>query len=60
MIELSAVTFIDASGLTVLLEAITQRHADDRVRLCNPSRHVVHLCELTGLTGTLLEPTDAD
>jgi anti-anti-sigma factor len=57
-IDLSAVTFIDSSGLRVLLEAHrTLQQAGRRLVLVAPSRHVVRLFEVTGLTGALdVEP----
>jgi anti-anti-sigma factor len=43
---LSAVTFIDAAGLTVLLTAHrARRHG---LTLCAPSRYVLRLLDLTG------------
>jgi anti-anti-sigma factor len=49
VIELSAVTFIDASGLRVLLAA-AGGIVDLRPQLRAPSRAVVRLLDLTGLT----------
>ena len=60
VIDLADVTFIDASGLQVLLDASEQRHPGRRLRLRNPSPRVLQLCDITGLTAALLEPTDSD
>ena len=51
VIDLSGVTFIDASGLRVLVDATDW--AANRCRLRAPSRPVVRLCEITGLTAML-------
>ena len=52
VIDLSGVTFIDASGLRVLVDA---RRAANRCRLRPPSRQVVRICEITGLTAMLAD-----
>lgn len=54
IVDLSQVTFLDATGLRVLLE--TQRHGGDRLRLRRPSRPVTRLLELTGLVGAFSAP----
>ena len=53
VLDLSAVTFIDASGLRILLRA-TDGAARRRLDLRAPSPSVVRLCELTGLTTRVL------
>ena len=53
VIDLSGVTFIDASGLRALIEA-TGCDGANRRRLRSPSRPVVRICEITGLTPMLL------
>lgn len=55
VIDLSGVTFIDASGLRALVEAAGCAGADRR-RLRSPSRPVIRLCEITGLTAMLQPP----
>ena len=57
-IDISAVTFIDSSGLRVLLEAHRQlQEAGRRLVLVAPSKPVVRLFEVTGLAGVLdVEP----
>jgi anti-anti-sigma factor len=57
-VDISAVTFIDSSGLRVLLEAHRAlQQAGRRLVLVAPSRPVVRLFEVTGLTGALdVEP----
>ena len=52
VIDLSGVTFIDASGLRTLVDA-TGCGGANRRRLRSPSRPVVRLCEITGLTAML-------
>ena len=54
LIDLSGVTFIDARGLRVLVDA-TESTAN-RCRLRAASRPVVRLCEITGLTAMLRTP----
>ena len=54
VIDLSGVTFIDASGLRVLVDA-TDRAGTNRCRLRAPSRPVVRLCEITGLIAMLAD-----
>ena len=54
VIDLSGVTFIDASALRVLVDA--RDCAAKRCRLRAPSRPVVRLCEITGLTAMLTGP----
>lgn len=49
--ETSGLTFIDSSGIAVLVRAAK---AVDRVRLVNPSRTVSRVIEITGLTSTLI------
>ena len=51
VIDLSGVTFIDASGLRALVDA-----TENQCLLRSPSRPVVRLCEITGLTA-MLPPT---
>ena len=53
VIDLSGVTFIDAGGLRALIEA-TGCDGANRRRLRSPSRPVVRICEITGLTPMLL------
>ena len=53
VIDLSDVTFIDAGGLRALIDATGCAGANRR-RLRSPSRPVVRICEITGLTPTLL------
>ena len=53
VIDLSGVTFIDASGLRVLVDACDR--AASRCRLRAPSRPVVRLCEITGLTAMVAD-----
>lgn len=57
-VDLSAVTFVDSSGLRVLLEAhLALQQAGRRLVLVAPSRPVVRLFEVTGLAGALdVEP----
>ena len=45
-VVLSAVTFIDAAGLTVLLTA--HRARPHGLTLCSPSRYVLRLLDLSG------------
>ena len=52
VIDLSGVTFIDASGLRALVEATSDAGANRR-RLRSPSPPVVRLCEITGLTAMM-------
>ena len=58
VIELSAVTFIDAAGLRVLLAAAASGNGDGRPQLRAPSRSVVRLLEITGVAGVLLTVGD--
>ena len=58
VIDLSAVTFIDAGGLRALIDATEQAGANRR-RLQSPSRPVVRLCEITGLTAMLQTPSSS-
>ncbi|MEM7349213.1 MAG: STAS domain-containing protein [Acidobacteriota bacterium] len=53
-IDLSGVTFIDSSGLRVLVRA-DKRHqtGGGSLRLANPSQPVVRLLQITGLESTL-------
>ena len=53
VIDLSDVTFIDAGGLRALIDATGCAGANRR-RLRSPSRPVVRICEITGLTPALL------
>ena len=52
VLDVSAVSFIDASGLRVLLAA-TDRNGERRLVLREPSRSVMRLLDITGLTGLL-------
>ena len=52
VIDLSGVTFIDASGLRVLVD-VTGGVGENRRRLRAPSRAVVRICEITALTAML-------
>ena len=52
IIDLSAVTFIDAAGLRVLLDATTHT-GTTQCRLRAPSRQVTRLYQITELTTTL-------
>ena len=54
VIDLSGVTFVDAGGLRVLVDA-TDRAGTNRCRLRAPSRPVVRICEITGLTAMLAD-----
>ena len=54
VIDLSGVTFIDAGGLRVLLDA-TRPRRHHRCRLRAPSRHVVRLYDITELTAMLAD-----
>lgn len=49
--ETSGLTFIDSSGIAVLVRAAK---AVDRVRLVNPSRIVCRVVEISGLASTLI------
>lgn len=56
-IDLSAVAFIDAAGLRVLLAA-AGGSGDVRPQLCAPSRSVVRLLDITGLTDVFMTVGD--
>ena len=58
VIELSAVTFIDAAGLQVLLAAAAGGNGEGRPQLRAPSRSVVRLLDLTGVADVFLTVGD--
>ncbi len=54
VLDLSAVTFMDSSGLKVLLEAHARSQADsDRLRIVRGPRRVQRVFELTGADAAL-------
>ena len=54
VIDLSAVTFMDSSGLKSLLQAQARSQADsNRLRLVRPPRRVQRVFELTNTEGLL-------
>ena len=55
VIDLSGVTFIDASGVRALVD-VTVCDGSNRRLLRAPSRAVVRICEITGLTSMLHAP----
>ena len=61
LVDMSAVTFIDSTGLGMLVGASRRmRAAGGDLRLTDPSPRVLIVIELTGLSGTLLVPTPED
>jgi len=59
VLDLSATTFMDSSGLHVVLDAFrAQRDADRRFSLRAPSSPVVRVLEMAGLDGVVpISPT---
>ena len=54
VLDLAAVTFIDSSGLRVLIDAHRRAEADGRMLvIANPSPPVTRLFEISGLTNHL-------
>lgn len=53
VLDLSAVSFIDSSGLRVLVEAHQTRERDGGLVLRSPSAAVQRLLEISGLAGHL-------
>ena len=54
MLDLASVTFIDSSGLRVLIDAHRRAEADGRVLvIVHPSPPVSRLFEISGLTNHL-------
>ena len=50
VIDMSAIEFVDSSGLRVLIEAHQKARAEDRsVQLANPSTAVSRLLEISGI-----------
>jgi anti-sigma B factor antagonist len=62
VLDLADVTFLDSSGLRVLLDLHkTMRERDGRLVLRHPSATVSRLLEITDLTASLdIEPSPAD
>ena len=60
VIDLTAVTFMDSSGLTVLAAAAKKRDAESQIRIRGASAMIRRLLALTGLDGVVtLEPSTA-
>lgn len=57
LVDCSAVTFIDSSGIRVLLEGSQrQREGGGTLHVYSPSQVVRRILELTGLTDFITEP----
>jgi anti-sigma B factor antagonist len=57
VIDLSRVTFMDSSGLSVLAGAVSARGPDNRIRVRGASTMIQHVLATTGLdTVVTLEP----
>jgi anti-sigma B factor antagonist len=52
LVDLSAVSYIDSSGLTMLIEALHHvQRIDGRLRLCGMNSKIRNLLEITNLLG---------
>lgn len=49
VVDLSGVTFMDSTGLHVLVEAARRRNGQGPLRLRNPSPHVIRMMEIVGV-----------
>ena len=54
IVDLSGVTFLDSTGVGVLVGALKRaREADGKLHFCNPQPRVCRVFEITGLVGVL-------
>jgi anti-anti-sigma factor len=61
LIDLARCTFIDSTGIAMILRAHREREEDDgRIVVHSPSRHVLRVLAITGLTDAGLIYADRD